>query len=78
MVLTWIAIWLGSAIGAYLLIEAAAVSIGRQVWDRTLRRFALVSGLVLGPVMLAIAIELLLMTEVGKGIAAVKTWRYKD
>ncbi|MDH7599984.1 MAG: hypothetical protein QHH07_10190 [Sedimentisphaerales bacterium] len=78
MLLIWIASWLGSAFGAYLLLEAAVLSIGQQVWDRPTRRFALISGLILGPIMLAISLELLLLTEVGKGIATIRSWRYKD
>lgn len=78
MVLIWIILWLACAAGAYLLIELAAISLDRQFWDKAVRRFALAAGIVLGPVMLGIALELLLLAEVGKGIAAVKYWRYKD
>jgi hypothetical protein len=76
MVIVWVLIWLGSAGLAYIFTEGAALCYGRRAWDRPTREFALVCGLLLGPVYLLISAELLLLAAIGKGLGAGTPQRY--
>jgi len=46
-------------------------------WDRATREFAIVCSLLLGPVYLLIAAELLLLAAMGKGLSSDLPQRYK-
>ena len=71
-------IWVFSGILAYFLTEAAALCCGRRTWDRTTREFAIACSILLGPVYLLIAVELLLIIVIGNGLKTDHTRRYKD
>ena len=74
-------VWILSAVLAYFATEAAAIHCihcDRQGWDFATREFALVCGIVLGPIYLLIAAELLLFALVGEGLTNDRVRHYKD
>lgn len=77
MLTIWALIWVGSAALGYLFTEGIALWDGRQTWDHHAREFALVCGLLLGPVYLLISAELLLLAAIGKGLAVDTPQRFK-
>ncbi len=78
MVVRGVFIWVASGVLAYFLTEAAALCCGRRTWDRATREFALVLSMILGPVYLLIAAELLLLSAIGNGLTTDHTRRYRD
>ena len=78
MAIVWVLIWMVSAVLAYFVLEAATLCCSRRAWDHSTKEFALVCSLVLGPVFLLIAVELLLLAAIGSGLATNRTRRYKD
>jgi len=78
MAVIGVLIWIASGVLAYFLTEAAVLCCGRRTWDRATREFALVASMLLGPVYLLIAAELLLIAAVGNGLTTDHTRRYKD
>ena len=70
-------IWVGSAALGYLFTEGIALCNGRQSWDHGTREFALICGLLLGPVYLLISAELLLLAAIGKGLTFDPPQRFK-
>ena len=77
MAIVWVLIWVASAALGYVFTEGAALCYGKQAWDRPTREFALVCGLLLGPVYLLIAAELLLFAAIGKGMSTDSPQRFK-
>ncbi len=77
MVIVWVLIWIGSAGLGYLLTEGVALCYSKRTWDHGTREFALVCGLLLGPVYLLIAAELFLLAEIGKGLTYDSPQRFK-
>ncbi len=75
--MVWVLIWVLSAVLAYFCTEGAALCYGKGSWDRATREFAIVFGLLLGPVYLLIAAELLLLAAMGKGLSTDMPQRYK-
>ena len=73
----WALIWLGSAALGYLFTEGIALCYGKRMWDHGTREFALVCGLLLGPVYLLISGELLLLAAMGKGLTTDAPQRFK-
>ncbi len=78
MAIVWVLIWMVSAVLAYFVLEAATLCCSRRAWDHSTKEFALVCSLVLGPVFLLIAVELLLLAAIGSGLTTNRTRRYKD
>lgn len=78
MAIVGVFIWVVSGALAYLLAEAAALCCSRRAWDRSTREFAVVCSVLLGPVFLLIAAELLLLAAIGSGLTTNRTRRYKD
>jgi len=78
MAIVWVLIWMVSAVLAYFVLEAATLCCSRRAWDHSTKEFALVCSLVLGPVFLLIAAELLLLAAIGSGLTTNRTRRYKD
>ena len=78
MAVIGVLIWFVSAVLAYFVAEAATLHCNRLAWDRTTREFSLVCSILLGPVFLLIAAELLLFSVVGEGLTDDKTRRYRD
>ena len=78
MAIVWVLLWIVSAVLAYFVLEVATLCCKRRAWDHSTREFALVCSLVLGPVFLLIAAELLLLAAIGSGLATNRTRRYKD
>lgn len=77
MALYWVLIWGLSAVLAYFCTEGAALCCAKGAWDRTTREFALGCSLLLGPIYLLIAAELLLLAAMGQGLDADMPQRYK-
>ncbi len=75
--MVWVLIWVLSAAGAYLCTEGAVLCFGKGSWDRTTREFAIIFSLLLGPVYLLIAAELLLLAAMGSGFSTETIHRYK-
>ena len=71
-------IWIVSGVLSYLLTEAAFMCCGKQTWDRSVREFAIVCGILLGPVYLLISAELLLLALMGSGLRTDHKRRYRD
>lgn len=78
MAVIGVLIWVVSAVVAYFVAEAATLHCSRLAWDRATRDFSLVCSILLGPVFLLIAAELLLFSVVGEGLTDDKTRRYRD
>jgi len=78
MAIVGVLIWLGSAVLAYFVLEAATLCCSRRAWDHSTKEFALVCSVVLGPVFLLISAELLLLAAIGSGLTTNRTRRYKD
>jgi len=78
MAIVWVLIWMVSAVLAYFVLEAATLCCSRRAWDHSTKEFALVCSVVLGPVFLLIAAELLLLAAIGSGLTTNRTRRYKD
>ncbi|UCD49140.1 MAG: hypothetical protein JSW27_16590 [Phycisphaerales bacterium] len=77
MVMVCVLVWGLSAVLAYFCTEGAALCYAKGSWDRVTREFAIVCSVLLGPVYLLIAAELLLLAAMGKGLAADMPQRYK-
>jgi len=77
MALVWVLGWGLSAVLAYFCTEGAALCCAKGSWDRATREFAVVCSVLLGPVYLLIAAELLLLAAMGKGLDADMPQRYK-
>jgi hypothetical protein len=75
--MVWVLVWVGSAALAYLCTEGAVLCCSKRSWDRPTREFALVCSVLLGPVYLLIAAELLLLAAIGNGLAKGTPQRYK-
>jgi len=75
--MVWVLIWVVSAVLAYFCTEGAALCYSKGSWDRATRLFAIVFSLLLGPVYLLIAAELLLLAAMGKGLNSDMPQRYK-
>ena len=73
----WVLLWVLSAVVAYFCTEGAALCCAKGSWDRPTREFAIVCSLLLGPVYLLIAAELLLLSAMGKGLSSDIPQRYK-
>ncbi len=71
-------IWFFSGALAYLLTEVAAFCYGRRVWDHSMREFAIVCGILLGPIYLLISAEVLLFALMGSGLKTDHKRRCKD
>lgn len=71
-------IWISSGVLAYLLTEAAAFCYGKRVWDRSMREFSIICGILLGPVYLLISAEVLLLALMGSGLKTDHKRRYRD
>jgi hypothetical protein len=78
MAVKGVLVWVASGVLAYFLTEAAALCCGRRTWDKTTREFALALSMLLGPVYLLIAAELLLLAAIGNGLTTDHTRRYRD
>ena len=78
MAIVWVLIWMVSAVLAYFLLEAATLCCSQRAWDHSTKEFALICSVVLGPVFLLIAVELLLLAAIGNGLTTNHTRRYKD
>ncbi|MBN1359370.1 MAG: hypothetical protein JW993_02210 [Sedimentisphaerales bacterium] len=78
MAVTGVLIWIASGVLAYFITEAAALCCGRRAWDKATREFALVCSMLLGPIYLLIAAELLLLAAIGNGLTTDHTRRHKD
>lgn len=77
MAVVWVLLWVLSAVLGYFCTEGAALCCSKGSWDRPTREFAIVCSLLLGPVYLLIAAELLLLSAMGKGLSADMPQRYK-
>ena len=77
MAVVWVLIWVLSAVLGYFFTEGAALCCSKGSWDRATREFAIVCSLLLGPVYLLIAAELLLLAAMGKGLSSDMPQRYK-
>ncbi len=77
VVLVLVLVWVLSAVLGYLCTEGAALCCAKGSWDRTTREIAAVSALLLGPVYLLIAAELLLLSAMGSGMAKETHPHYK-
>ena len=77
MAIVWVLLWIASAALGYLFTEGAALCYDKGAWDRPTREFALVCGLLLGPVYLLISAELLLLAAIGKGLTMDSPQRFK-
>jgi len=77
MAVVWVLVWVLSAVLGYFCTEGAALCCAKGSWDRTTREFAIVCSLLLGPVYLLIAAELLLLAAMGKGLSSDMPQRYK-
>lgn len=77
MAVIWVLIWVLSAVLAYFFTEGAVLCCRKGSWDRATREFAVVCSLLLGPVYLLIAAELLLLAAMGKGLSTDMPQRYK-
>jgi len=73
-----VSVWVLSGVLAYFATEAAALHCDRRAWDRGVREFALVCGVLLGPLYLLISAELLVFALIGEGLAHDKVRHYKD
>jgi hypothetical protein len=71
-------IWISSGVLAYLLTEAAVYCCGRRAWDRYMREFSIICGILLGPVYLLISAEVLLFALMGSGLKTDHKRRYRD
>ena len=78
MAIIGVFVWIGSAVLAYALTDAAARCCNQGAWDRASKEFALVSSVLLGPIYLLISAEMLLIAAMGRGLARDHTRRYKD
>jgi hypothetical protein len=78
MAVVWVLIWLGTSIAAYFMIEAACRCCGGGLWDGPIKEFTAVCSILLGPVLLVIAVELLLLAVMGSGLTQDHTHIYKD
>lgn len=76
-VLIVVVVWVLSAVLAYFCTEGAALCCAKGSWDRTTREIAIVCSLLLGPIYLLIAAELLLLAAMGKGMAQETHPHYK-
>lgn len=77
MTVVWVLAWVLSAVLAYFCTEGVALCYAKGSWDRTTREFAIVCSLLLGPIYLLIAAELLLLAAMGKGLSRDMPQRYK-
>jgi hypothetical protein len=77
MAIVWVLIWVLSAVLGYFFTEGAALCCVKGSWDRATREFAIVGSLLLGPVYLLIAAEVLLLAAMGKGLSTDLPQRYK-
>lgn len=77
MAVIWVLIWILSAVLAYFCTEGVALCSAKVSWDRATREFAIVCSLLLGPIYLLIAAELLLLAAMGKGLSSDMPQRYK-
>ena len=77
MTVIWVLVWVVGAALAYLCTEGAALCCSKDAWDRPTREFAIVCSLLLGPIYLLIAAELLLLAAMGKGLSSDMPQRYK-
>jgi len=77
MAVVWVLLWGLSAVLAYFCTEGAALCCAKGSWDRATREFAVVCSILLGPIYLLIAAELLLLAAMGKGLAGDMPQRYK-
>ena len=71
-------VWMASAVLACFVLEVATLCCNRRARDHSTKEFTLVCSLVLGPVFLLIAAELLLLAAIGNGLTTNRTRRYKD
>lgn len=71
-------LWILSGGLSYLLTEIAILCCSSQAWDRSMREFAIVCGIILGPVYLLISMELLLLALMGSGLITDHKRRYRD
>jgi hypothetical protein len=77
MIGVWVLLWVLSAVLGYFCTEGAALCYTKGSWDRATREFAIVGSLLLGPIYLLIAAELLLLSAMGKGLNSDVPQRYK-
>ena len=77
VVLVLVLVWVLSAVLGYFFTEGAAMCCAKGSWDRGMREIAIVCSLLLGPVYLLIAAELLLLAAMGNGMAKETHPHYK-
>ena len=77
MAVMWVLLWVLSAVLGYLCTEGTALCYTKGSWDRPTREFAIIFSLLLGPIYLLIAAEVLLLSAMGKGLNADIPQRYK-
>lgn len=77
VVLVLVLVWVLSAVLGYFCTEGAAMCCAKGSWDRSTREVAILCSLLLGPVYLLIAAELLLLAAMGNGMAKETHPHYK-
>ena len=77
MAVTWVLVWGLSVVLGYFFTEGATLCCVEGSWDRATREFTIICSLLLGPVYLLIAAELLLFAAMGKGLSTDMPQRYK-
>ena len=73
MTAVWMLIWLLTSLSAYYIAKAAIICCSKSTWDNATRDFILICSIILGPIFLLIAAELMLMATIGEGLGSDKT-----